>query len=134
MIKTKLANIEHKLKEIINKIRRDKEVIAIFLYGSYLRNREYARDIDLCVMVDNKGYSISSLGKKRLSYLISVPEHFDIQVFQLLPLYVRIKVLKEGKILYSRNQRMIYDIAYDTIKEYRLFEPHYLDYIEVNKL
>ena len=119
------------IKKIVNKIRKDKEVEAIILFGSYLKNKKSAKDIDVCVMLDKK-YSNYYMGKKRLSILNFSPDKFDINIFQLLPLYVRIKVLKEGRILYLRNTKKIYDAAYKTIKEYDSFKPHYEDYIKVS--
>lgn len=71
------------------------------------------------------------MAKKRLNYLSQFPNKFDIQIFQILPLYLKKKILEEGKILYSANMGRVYDIAYETIKSYNLFEPHYKDYIEV---
>lgn len=119
-----------KIKKIVDKIKRNKEVMAIMLFGSYARKRiTPLSDIDLCIMLDKK-YKINDMVKKRLNYLTYAPDKFDIQVFQLLPLYVRIKVLKEGKILYSKDTRKIYDFAYQTIKEYERFKPRYEDYIK----
>ena len=122
-------DIQDKMNGVIDKIKKDKEVIAIILFGSYARKKEYAGDIDLCIMLDKK-YSEYFLSKKRLSYLRGIPDKFDIQIFQLLPLYIRVKILKEGKILHSKNIKKIYAIAYETIKDYGLFKPYYEDYIK----
>ena len=81
----------------------------------------------------DKSSSVSNLAKKRLGFLGRIPDKYDIQIFQLLPLYVKVKVLKEGRILYSKDKRKIYDTAYQTIKEYNLFEPHYNDYIRLER-
>lgn len=122
--------IQKQIKKIVNEIKKDKEVAGILLFGSYNRKKEYARDVDLCVMFD-KGDDKLVMAKKRLNYLSKVPDKFDIQIFQLLPLHVRIKILKEGKVLYSKKMRKIYDTAYKTVKEYNLFEPHYKDYVKM---
>ncbi|MBI2652452.1 nucleotidyltransferase domain-containing protein, partial [Candidatus Woesearchaeota archaeon] len=47
-------NTQDKIKGIIDRIKKDKEVIAIILFGSYARKKEYAGDIDLCIMLDKK--------------------------------------------------------------------------------
>jgi hypothetical protein len=116
------------LKNTIEKIKKDKDVIAIMLFGSYARNKEYARDIDLCVFL-NKNYTAKEIFKKRLNYLSGLPDKFDIQIFQQLPLYVKISVLKEGKMLFCKNEDLIYELAYETLKSYIFFEKHYLNYI-----
>lgn len=118
------------IKKIVNKIKKNKEVLAVMLFGGYARKKiTPLSDIDLCVMLDKK-YKTNDMVKKRLNYLAYAPDKFDIHVFQLLPLYVRIKVLKESKILYSKDTRRIYDFAYQTIKEYDRFKPRYEDYIK----
>ena len=117
------------LKSVVKKIRKDRDAIAIVLFGSYARNKGYARDIDLCVFLD-KNYSSKELFKKRIGYLTGLPDKFDIQIFQQLPLYVRISVLKEGKFLFSKDKKRIYDTAYETLKSYNFFEKHYKGYIE----
>lgn len=117
------------IKEIVEKIRKNKEVLAILLFGSYLRTPKYARDIDICVILE-KDLPAKDMSKKRLKYLSHAPGKLDIQIFQLLPLYVRSKILKESKILYSKDTKKIYEKAYETIKDYNLFEKHYLDYIQ----
>lgn len=123
----KVKDIE--LKRVVNEIRKDKDIIAIMLFGSYARNKEYARDVDLCVVLD-KNYPAGKLFTKRLKYLSRAPDKFDIQIFQQLPLYVRISVLREGKFLYLRDKKKIYALAYESLKNYNFFERHYKDYIE----
>ena len=123
-------DVTKSIKKLVNNIKQDKGVIAILIFGSYEKKKEYARDIDLCIMLDKK-YSDYAMTKKMLKYLRHAPDKFDIQIFQFLPLYIRINILREGRILHSKNTKKVYDIAYETIKEYRLFEPHYKRYIEV---
>ena len=113
--------------KIVNRIKKDKDVIAIMLFGSYVRNKKYARDVDICVFLkdddDKKAF------KKRLIYLKGTSDKLDIQIFQQLPLYVRINVLRDGKILYLKNKKRLYNLAYETLKSYAFFEKYYLDYI-----
>lgn len=49
-------------------------------------------------------------------------------MYQLLPLYVQIEVLK-GTLLYVKKMDRIYEIAYDPLDEFEDFYPYYLDYI-----
>jgi len=122
--------MKQKIRKIVNKIKKNKEVIAIMLFGSYAKGKiTPLSDIDLCVMLDKK-YNNCSMAKKRMGYLTGTADKFDIQVFQLLPLYVKNKILKEGKILYSKNIKKIYDVAYETIRKYEDFKPRYEDYIK----
>ena len=119
--------MEQKIKQVVNKIKKDKDVIAIMLFGSYVRNKKYARDIDICVFLTNA--DDKKMFKKRLNYLKRTPDKFDIQIFQQLPLYVRISILRDGRILYLKNKKRLYDLACETLKSYTFFEKHYLNYI-----
>lgn len=121
--------MEKQIRKIATKIMKEKEVIAVILFGSYAKNKEYANDIDLCIMFD-KNYGNITMTKKRLAYSTYTPNKFDIQIFQLLPLYIRKRILKEGKLLYSKDTKKVYDISYLTIKDYGAFERHYKDYIK----
>ncbi len=98
----------------------------IILYGSSLGlYRLDDSDIDICLYIDDEKKNLSKI---RLELLKKFNENFDIQMFQLLPLFVQIEILK-GKILYVKDEDRIYEIANETIEEYEEFYPFYLDYI-----
>lgn len=44
--------------------------------------------------------------------LSKLPEIFDVQIFQLLPLYIRIDVLK-GKLIYCEDETLLHDVAWE---------------------
>lgn len=117
------------LKDKLNSIKNDRQVIAVLLYGSYLSNKDYARDIDICLVLDKK-YTNKEMTKKRLNYLTIFPSKFDIQIFQQLPLYIRKRILEKNKIIFCSNEDMLYEIAITTIKEFNLFEKAYNYYLE----
>lgn len=119
----------NKLKNNLEFIKKDKQIIAVLLFGSYLDNREYARDIDICLVLDKK-YSNKEMTKKRLDYCTILPSKFDIQIFQQLPLYIRKRILEKNKIISCKNEDMLYEIAITTIKEFNLFEKGYNYYLE----
>ena len=108
--------MEEKLKSALERLKNDSDIAAVIVFGSYVRTPEYARDIDICVVLNRK-MSVLDMGKKRISFMRGMPDNMDIQVFQLLPLYVRSKILKEGKVLSGPDERILYDIAARTIKE-----------------
>ena len=113
-------------EKLIKQVKKDKDVIAVLVFGSYARKEEH-RDIDICLVLKPKKYTKISLSRKKLSYLKNFD--FDIQIFQQLPIYIRQRVLEEGKLIFSRNDE-IYDVAFRTIKEYEDFKPLYETYLE----
>ena len=65
------------------------------------------------------------MSKKKIDYLTIAKKNQDIQIFQQLPLYIRIRVLKDAKILYCKNEDALYELAFSTIKEFNLYEKVY---------
>jgi predicted nucleotidyltransferase len=121
--------IKQKIKEFLEKLR-DIEYFSriefVILYGSSLGSYHLDdSDIDICVYINDKSENLSRI---RLNLIKSFSSKFDIQVYQLLPLYIQIEVLK-GDILYVKDLDRMYQIAYDTLNEFEDFYPYYLDYI-----
>lgn len=69
----------------------------------------------------------------RLRLMSKLPEHFDIRIYQDLPLYIQKSVLR-GKVLYAQDEAFVYDVAYDTIRRYEDFEKGYYEYLAQSKI
>lgn len=117
--------IKSAVKKILELDRRGK-VQFILLYGSLARG-EYSKlsDVDLVI-----GYAGDK--RERFNFRVRVlgelGDRFDVQIFQDLPLYVRVEALK-GKVMYAKNMRSLNNVALETIKDFQFFEPRFLDYI-----
>jgi predicted nucleotidyltransferase len=111
--------------ELLKTAERDDDVLAVILYGSLARG-ERARDVDIClVLLPDK----ASVGfEKRIEY--SSYKKLDVQVFQELPLYIRKRILEEGKVLVCKEEDLLYDIASETVREFEYFRPRYEEYLE----
>ncbi len=123
----KLASLD----KLLERARQDKEVLTVFLYGSSARHEQGKdSDVDIClVLVSNQNLSKEIfLSRKRLDYLKEFS--FDIQIFQQLPLYIRHRVLKEAKILFVRDEELLYELAVRTIKSFEDFKHIYYSYLE----
>ncbi len=102
--------------QIINQIKKDfklliqeKKVLGIMLYGSYLNASDTNRsDIDICIIAPNEE------GSDLLSFIWSnkVLGRYDIRLFTELPLYIKIQVIKDGKLIYSSNKYDLYEYFY----------------------
>jgi hypothetical protein len=103
----------------------------VFLYGSVAGKKENKlSDVDFAVYYNgNKKERF----RFRLKLLGKLPDNFDVQIFQDLPLYVRKEVLK-GKLIYARNLTFVYGVAYQTIKAFEDFKKYYYDYLNTRKL
>lgn len=116
------------LKKISEKAKNDEDVLAVMLFGSYVRNKKFS-DIDVCVVLKLGKFDPLFLSKKRLEYLAVFP-NLDVQIFQQLPLYVKIRVLKEGKTIFCKNEDLLYDLSFSTVRQFEYFKPRYLSYLE----
>ena len=119
--------MKSQIKKAIDIIKKEKKVLALAMFGSSLKGK--GRDIDLCIFLDKK-YSNLEMSKIRLSILKETDKSLDIQIFQQLPTYIKPRVLKEGKILYCKNEDTLYEIAFQTIKEFGFYKKVYDLYLE----
>ena len=109
---------------------QDADVLAVFLFGSVARGEQTARsDIDVClVLMPRTSYERTFLSRKRLEYLAQFD--LDVQIFQALPLYIRTRILKEGQVLFVRDDDLLYEMAFRTAQAFEDFKPIYYRYLE----
>lgn len=121
-----IKQLTEKFLEQLRATKYFSKIEFVILYGSSLSNSYLEdSDVDVCLFIDAEKRELSEI---RLELLKKLNDKFDIQMFQLLPLYVQIEVLK-GEILYVKEEERLYEIANETIDEYEEFYPLYLDYI-----
>lgn len=122
---------EEMLENLLTRVQQDEDVLAAFLFGSVAREEQsHFSDIDLCLVLAPKPlpFEPAGLSRKRLDYLKDFS--FDIQIFQQLPIYVRRRVLKEGQLLFVRDEARLYELAFRTAQAFEDFRPIYLSYLE----
>lgn len=101
------------MDEIINSLKRFNFVHSIILFGSrakYTNKKE--SDIDLCIITKRE----LSL-KERLSLENAVPENVDLSLFYELPINVRERVFREGRILYTKDMYHVLTLAKETYSD-----------------
>jgi predicted nucleotidyltransferase len=115
--------------EVVTEAREGEDILAVILFGSYARGENSSTsDLDLCLVLLPKSYSALEISKIKLRYASQFAVHMSI--FQQLPLYIRKRVLQEGEILFSRDDDVLYEVAFETIREYSHFEPAYREYLK----
>jgi len=125
---------EEIMNNLLDKAKYDRDVLAVILYGSEARQKQRSTsDVDICIVLDplpyHKKKDINS--QKRLEYLKDFD--FDIQIFQQLPLYIRRRILKEGRVLFVRDERILYELAWRTAQafdDFRHIHSAYLKEVE----
>jgi len=101
----------------------------VFLFGSVARGNNYkTSDIDICLILKDRHYTPLELSKKRLGNLKLFD--MDVQIFQQLPLYIRMRVIKEGKNLFRADEDDLYEIVFNAIAEFEDYRHIYREYLE----
>jgi len=106
------------VRRVVDRARRDPAILAVILFGSHARGEASAEsDVDLCLVLASATTPKLTMSRTRLAYLAE--DKLDLVIFQQLPLHVRSRVLKEGKVLLVRDEEALYDVA---IRAARAFE------------
>lgn len=125
-----MTTVEDLLNEkFVENLKRDDDILAVILFGSYARNEARKEsDIDVCIVLKDKEHE--KLSQKEMDYMSLVDdERVQVHIFQNLPIFIRIRVLKEGKMIFCKDEDTLYDIAFRTIKEFEAFKKYYKDYL-----
>jgi len=117
------------IERVLARAREDAEVVAVFLFGSQARGEStLASDTDICLALRPGHYDALTLFQKKLSYLKET--NADVHIFSQLPLHIRRRVLKEGRILLCCDEDALYDIAFKTVQAFEDFKHIYYGYLE----
>lgn len=120
-----------KIEKLLNKAKQDEAILAVMLFGSTARNETTsASDLDICLVITPslKDFTSLEFSQKRIEYLKEFP--FDVHIFQQFPLYLKHRVLGEGKTLYVRDEEALYKIAFRTAQSYEDFTHIYHSYLK----
>jgi len=119
MKKMLIRDIKEWIKLIMNELRSNDEVEAIYLFGSYAKgNAKPISDIDICVLTKK---NIPTRVKEEI--LSNSSKNIDISIFWDLPPTIRFRVFKEGKLLYKRDGIALQRVKVATLKSYLDIQP-----------
>lgn len=119
------------LERLLAAAQHDPDVLGVLFFGSAAKGQAGPQsDVDVClVLVPNRARpDRAMLMRKRLEYLKDF--NLDVQIFQALPLYIRRRVLRDGKVLLVKDEDRLYEIAYRTMQAFEDFRHIYHDYLE----
>jgi predicted nucleotidyltransferase len=82
--------MKKELEKIVEKAKKDEDILTVMPFGSYTKqNFRPSSDIDVYLMLKPKRFSNLFMSKKKLEYLTLVPNKYDIQIFQQLPVFIK---------------------------------------------
>jgi predicted nucleotidyltransferase len=123
---TTAKQAEHLLEAITN----DEAILAVILFGSRARGDSTAMsDYDVCLVLHPNHATQDDQVAVRLRYMPFQGDRLDLRIFQQLPIYVRHRVLKEGQVLFDRDEDLLYAVACRTATIFEDFKPFYRDYL-----
>ena len=99
------------IERIVNDLKKNKAIKAIFLFGSYARGTQKPiSDIDICVVTDSK------ISDRTKGIILSHSSQIDnISLFWDMPPAVRYSVIKNNKKLYVQDKAYFHDAILSTI-------------------
>ncbi len=119
------------LASLLQRAQNDRAVLAVMLFGSEARGEAGpASDLDVCLILPPGRDGKAEQAAVREAYLHISGERLDLRVFQQLPLYVRRRVLKEGRVLACRDEDALYEVARRTAQAYEDYRPQYHRHLE----
>ncbi|MBD3211829.1 MAG: hypothetical protein GF311_04400 [Candidatus Lokiarchaeota archaeon] len=92
-------------------IIKNKDILGILLFGSYAKETQTNRsDIDICVVAPNEDpVRLISLILQNINVN---SKNYDIRIFQELPLYLKIRIIQNGIVIYSPDKYDLYEFFY----------------------
>ncbi|MCL4424324.1 MAG: nucleotidyltransferase domain-containing protein [Firmicutes bacterium] len=101
-------------------------VTAVYLFGSYLENREKARDIDLAVLLATTAKSQVDLFMDLYAPLAKESGGLEVDLMFLnsASLPIRFEVVSTGKLVYCSDTDRLTDFLEDISREYMDFRFH----------
>ena len=103
------ADLELLLKELVTWAQAQREIIALYLYGSQAQGRTSAlSDVDVAVLARND-LSRQQLWRLEDRCVARWPEAVDIRVLNLAPLPFRYEVTARGRRLWAVNLGTVAD-------------------------
>ena len=133
-----------KTEEIENIFRKiflqNEEIIAAYLYGSFLYSENY-EDVDIGLLIHNKFkpdvmFEAQLAGKLEQIFkdTYNAFKTVDVRILNRKPLRFLFSLLKNSKIIYSKNDLERVKFETKIIKEYLDFKPHHEIYDNMRRL
>lgn len=98
------------IKKDVEKIFNERVVHSIILFGSYATGEETSRsDVDICIVAPSLRDDKKLAFKTLLKLGAKLPPKYDVFMFELLPLYMKIEVIEKGIVLMTRDKSELFE-------------------------
>jgi predicted nucleotidyltransferase len=119
------------LDRLLKRSETDPAVLAVILFGSAVRGEAGpTSDLDVCLVLPPGRDGHAEQEAVQVAYLDLCSPRLDIAIFQRLPLYIRSRVLKEGRVVACRDEDALYEVARRTTRAFEGFKRIHREYLE----
>jgi predicted nucleotidyltransferase len=116
------------LAHLVSRAASDPDVLAVILFGSHARGEVLpTSDVDICLVLV-PGFDPDRAFERKLTY--SGAFDVDLALLHELPLHVRSRVLREGRVLFVRDEDTLYDLAIRTARAFDDFQHIHRQYLD----
>lgn len=105
--------MDKNLEKVIEEIKRNPKVSAIYLFGSFAKGEEKPiSDVDIAVIIKDPDPETEA----EIGSLYS--DQIDVALFHRLPLHIQFEVFKYGKELFIRDENYVFELKLKVMREY----------------
>lgn len=122
----KVYTLDKTTKEVIQKriskaLKKREEIIFAYLHGSFLEER--FRDVDVAIYLSTKKNELYALNLEReLEDEVGFP--VDVRILNNAPLSFKFRVIEQGFLLFSKDEKRRCEFESLTMEEYHDFSFH----------
>jgi len=102
------------IKEDFEFLKQDKRVLSLLLFGSKANKKDHSKsDADICIVApdqdqENREQILSKISRN----LDTKNKNYDIHFFKELPLYIKIKVMNNHRIIFTQDKLEMHEHFY----------------------
>ncbi len=101
------------LRKYFGFLEKEKGVHSVLIFGSHAKNLQTERsDVDICIVAPKCKTVKDQANLLRRIWRKINAEHYDVRLFEELPLYIKIDVIKNHRIVSTRNLPELYYYFY----------------------
>ena len=112
---------ERVLRVIAERLAREDNVVFAYAHGSFVRRR-FFRDVDVAVWLRDPSDPLRYILALSAELEAEVRLPVDLQVLNEAPLPFKYRVMTEGKLLFSKDEKLRKELANAIAREYLDFQ------------
>ncbi|MFA5348933.1 MAG: nucleotidyltransferase domain-containing protein [Candidatus Paceibacterota bacterium] len=118
---------KHIIKQIESVSKKRKEIILSYLFGSFaMGTTNRSSDVDIAIYLDSK--KVKDLFDARLmlikEFSQALKKDVDVVILNTTKPFLKYVIIKEGKLVFQRDEGLKIDFEVKTLNEYFDFKPY----------